>query len=105
MNGKTYVLDLAVPVRNMAEWDHVNAVVAEVVGLMPGSAGTGFGLRDMQFDFDTRKAAIEAKRRLRATDLAFEYLDIEVRECDHDWQEQPGEPPVDTCSKCGGIRR
>ena len=25
--------------------------------------------------------------------------------CDHDWQEQPGEPPVDTCSHCGATRR
>jgi hypothetical protein len=24
--------------------------------------------------------------------------------CDHDWQEQPGEPPIDTCSKCGARR-
>lgn len=23
----------------------------------------------------------------------------------HDWQEQPGEPPVDVCSKCGLNRR
>jgi hypothetical protein len=25
--------------------------------------------------------------------------------CDHDWQEQPGEPPVDTCSNCGAVRK
>lgn len=25
--------------------------------------------------------------------------------CDHEWQEQPGEPPVDTCSRCGATRR
>lgn len=24
--------------------------------------------------------------------------------CDHDWQEQPGEPPVDVCSSCGAVR-
>lgn len=27
-----------------------------------------------------------------------------VNECEHDWQEQPGEPPVDTCFRCGAIR-
>jgi hypothetical protein len=25
-------------------------------------------------------------------------------ECNHDWQEQPGEPPVDVCPKCGASR-
>jgi hypothetical protein len=25
--------------------------------------------------------------------------------CDHDWQEQPGEPPVDVCYRCGATRR
>lgn len=25
--------------------------------------------------------------------------------CDHDWQEQPGEPPYDVCSSCGEVRR
>ena len=24
--------------------------------------------------------------------------------CRHDWQEQPGEPPRDTCSLCGAVR-
>jgi hypothetical protein len=24
--------------------------------------------------------------------------------CEHEWQEQPGEPPVDTCSRCGEVR-
>lgn len=25
-------------------------------------------------------------------------------DCAHDWQEQPGEPPVDVCSSCGAVR-
>ena len=24
--------------------------------------------------------------------------------CQHAWQEQPGEPPVDVCSSCGKVR-
>lgn len=24
--------------------------------------------------------------------------------CNHDWQEQEGEPPVDVCSQCGAVR-
>jgi hypothetical protein len=24
--------------------------------------------------------------------------------CDHQWEEQPGEPPVDVCPKCGAYR-
>lgn len=24
--------------------------------------------------------------------------------CKHDWQEQPGEPPVDVCIQCGEVR-
>lgn len=27
-----------------------------------------------------------------------------INECEHEWQEQPGEPPVDVCSKCGITR-
>lgn len=30
---------------------------------------------------------------------------IASRPCDHEWQEQPGEPPVDVCSRCGKERR
>lgn len=45
-----------------------------------------------------------------------EELGLKVREmftkaadtCDgvtpHDWQEQPGEPPIDVCSSCGEVR-
>jgi hypothetical protein len=28
-----------------------------------------------------------------------------VEPCDHDWQEQPGEPPVDICNSCGAVRK
>lgn len=24
--------------------------------------------------------------------------------CEHDWQEQPGEPPFDVCNQCGAWR-
>jgi hypothetical protein len=24
--------------------------------------------------------------------------------CEHEWQEQPGEPAVDICSQCGEVR-
>lgn len=27
------------------------------------------------------------------------------RRCEHDWQEQPGEPPIDVCSRCGKVQR
>lgn len=33
----------------------------------------------------------DAKRKMQA-------------ECDHNWQEQPGEPPVDVCNSCGLVR-
>jgi hypothetical protein len=25
--------------------------------------------------------------------------------CEHEWQEQPGEPPIDVCSRCGAVQR
>lgn len=28
----------------------------------------------------------------------------ELKACEHDWDEQPGEPPVDVCTKCGDTR-
>jgi len=27
-----------------------------------------------------------------------------AQETEHDWQEQPGEPPRDVCSACGAVR-
>lgn len=24
--------------------------------------------------------------------------------CEHQWEEQPGEPPMDVCSSCGAVR-
>jgi hypothetical protein len=30
--------------------------------------------------------------------------EVECDEDDHDWQEQPGEPPIDVCFKCGAVR-
>lgn len=29
---------------------------------------------------------------------------LENEPCAHEWDEQPGEPPVDTCSRCGAVR-
>lgn len=31
-------------------------------------------------------------------------VDVLNDECEHDWQEQPGEPPVDVCNSCGAVR-
>lgn len=25
--------------------------------------------------------------------------------CEHEWAEQPGEPPVDVCVRCGEVRQ
>lgn len=33
-----------------------------------------------------------------------EVLEVRLMKCEHDWQEQPGEPPVDVCSRCGAVR-
>jgi hypothetical protein len=41
-------------------------------------------------EFRTLRAAKNRKRELET--------------CEHDWQEQPGEPPVDVCSSCGAVR-
>lgn len=33
-----------------------------------------------------------------------EFIEGGNPDCDHEWDEQPDEPPVDTCSKCGAKR-
>jgi len=41
----------------------------------------------------------------KVMDLERENAELLVQaQCDHDWQEQAGEPPFDSCSKCG-LRR
>ncbi len=40
----------------------------------------------------------ELVRKLRVV------YDVGENGCFHDWQEQPGEPPVDVCSSCGEVR-
>lgn len=35
---------------------------------------------------------------------AAEQASLLHRGCDHDWQEQEGEPPVDICNSCGETR-
>jgi hypothetical protein len=49
----------------------------------------------IEYDFDTpEQETLEVTPdRLRA-----------IIECEHDWQEQPGEPPKDVCPKCGATR-
>lgn len=35
----------------------------------------------------------------------FEIIEECHLDCDHQWEEQPGEPPVDVCTRCGSVRR
>lgn len=44
-------------------------------------------------------------KRICATCAEGHTCDPDDINCEHDWQEQPGEPPVDTCSHCGAVRR
>lgn len=37
----------------------------------------------------------------RVAELELELIQLK---CQHEWQEQPGEPPVDCCFKCGKVR-
>jgi hypothetical protein len=30
--------------------------------------------------------------------------EFEQSRCDHTWEEQPGEPPIDVCTSCGATR-
>jgi hypothetical protein len=54
---------------------------------------------------ETTREAVWRHNYLDVLDLVMRVFQIEWPECDHDWQEQPGEPPVDTCSRCGAERR
>jgi hypothetical protein len=71
-----FELDCAVKVSNMAEWTVINEKAETAVGRMSDSAGTGFGLRDMQWIFESKSDAEAAELRLASTDLVFEYIGI-----------------------------
>lgn len=55
----------------------------------------------------TDREQADAARRQRDPEAfkRLEELKSLQANCDHDWQEQPGEPPFDVCPKCGGIQR
>jgi hypothetical protein len=50
----------------------------------------------------------EIQDKMKVAEKRIERLRERVAEieatCDHDWQEQPGEPPFDVCSNCGAVR-
>jgi hypothetical protein len=74
-----YEVDLAFPFNDLTMWKARHEQCVSVVGFEPGSSGTGFGLRDMQFDFETRALADAALAALRTTNIPFEYLEVRRR--------------------------
>lgn len=72
---------------------------------------TSFGLTEQEWD--EAREAIEKEIYNRDEIVLPEDYDHSVEKwsvkqqqatCDHDWQEQPGESPVDVCPKCGATR-
>lgn len=49
-----------------AWFDRMNERAEEAAGKRAGSSGCGFGVRDMQFYFDTQEEATEARSELAA---------------------------------------
>jgi len=72
-----YKVDLAFTFEDMDVWWRRTDACVQAAGNVPYDAGTGFGERDMQFFYDTRDEAAAAERRLRATGIAFVYIDVE----------------------------
>jgi hypothetical protein len=61
-----YELDFSHPMGDsMEEWEALNDKAIAIVGDHPHSAGTGFGSRDMQWDFETREKAEAARSALQ----------------------------------------
>lgn len=48
----------------LACWNSVNDRLHAAVGKEDVSAGTGFGIRDVQWQFDTKQEAIDAQKRI-----------------------------------------
>jgi len=71
-----YELDCAVACTDLSTWDKINETAEAAVGRTSDSAGTGFGMRDMQWVFESEEEAKAAKARLEATNLALEYISV-----------------------------
>jgi hypothetical protein len=50
------------------------------------------------------RRAISKSQFMRLTAQGVKVLPPDLS-CDHQWEEQPGEPPMDVCVKCGAVRR
>lgn len=59
-----FSLQISVQIENMTDWERANDQATTVVGRRPDGAGTGFGLRDMDWEFDTQTEAQEALARV-----------------------------------------
>jgi len=72
-----YYVDVGVHVGSKEEWDKVNEVSERAAGKQAESAGTGFGVRDQQFYFETeggaRSMAIVIRQALEDANLRVEY--------------------------------
>jgi hypothetical protein len=52
------------------------------------------------FDFEPSLTPNELRAFLERMPLVCRLVTV----CDHNWQEQPGEPACDVCSSCGEVR-
>jgi DNA-dependent RNA polymerase auxiliary subunit epsilon len=72
-----YFVDVGVATDSWEEWDKVNEVTERAAGKQAESAGTGFGVRDQQFYFETESEtqakAIVIRQALEDANLKVEY--------------------------------
>ena len=78
-----HVLEVSVRLEeNGPSWEEINTQLYghldsnQAVGRYPNESGTGFGCRDVQWDFATRKEAEEAEIRIRKLNLPFEITNV-----------------------------
>lgn len=57
------------------EWGSLDSCLEKILGTS-GGGGTGFGERDLDWSFDTKKEAEEAAEKIRALELKGVYVSI-----------------------------
>jgi hypothetical protein len=75
-----YEVDFSHPIGDsLEEWRALNDNAVAIVGHHPDSAGTGFGSRDMQWEFDDKNKAEAVRHALQAAFPKAEYCRIRSR--------------------------
>lgn len=76
-----YRLYFSFEIGEYGDWREDSEKACKIIGCKPSSAGTRFGQRDMEWDFDTHKSAMKAALKLLK---GFSQGDIQIDEIHED---------------------